>query len=232
MKIMRIHLNGAFCLLIALFNVPLGVARGQSPLAADLVENRIEMGRKTNVKTIWKSIEKNRSVRINRQGFGDTVGKTAIFLTEQDMISLEAAEANRRHQSLTVDDVSRWSLRGRTRVLLVAVAGGIYIANLPKWQAPAVHMTITVDGKEIQPESESNTGRSETRLGASQTGVVSRSGNLVTYTPLFESSIYDVARSRTWFSFNLPAAGSTFKVTVISSDGHEKSKEFSGAVLK
>jgi hypothetical protein len=40
----------------------------------------------------------------------------------------------------------------------------MYIANLPKWQAPAVHMTITADGTEIQPLSESATERSETKI--------------------------------------------------------------------
>jgi hypothetical protein len=205
---------------------------GQSFLSDDAIQKAIDSGRATKAQALWKSIEKNHAVRINRQSFADSVGKTAIFLADRDLIALAAADAARRHRVLSVDEVKQWPDFGATHVLLVAVAGGMYIANLPKWQAPAVHMTITVDGREIQPLSESATERSETTLFPSQTGVVSRSGNVVTYTRLYESALYDVAHSRTWFSFDIPPDGARLTVTVISADGHEKHKDFDASMLK
>jgi len=204
----------------------------QSSLSHDAIQKAIDSGRATKTQVIWKSIEKNHAVRINRQSFADTVGKTAIFLTDRDLIALAASDAARRHRILSVAEVKLWPNLGATHVLLVAEAGGMYIANLPKWQAPAVHMTITVDGREIQPLSESVTERSETKLFPSQTGVVSRSGNVVTYTPLYESAFYDVARSRTWFSFDIPPDATRLTVTVISAEGHEKHKDFDAFKLK
>lgn len=66
----------------------------------------------------------------------------------------------------------------------------------------------------------------------SQTGIVSHSGNVVTYTPLYESALYDVARSRTWFAFHIPPDAVRLTVTVISADGHEKHKEFESSKVK
>jgi hypothetical protein len=108
----------------------------------------------------------------------------------------------------------------------------MYIANIPKWQAPAVHMTVTADGTEIQPEVEAAGQRTETTILPSETGIVSRTGNVVTYTPLYQSAAYDVARSRTWFSFKLPQNAEKFTVTVISADGHEKHKDFDAAIIR
>lgn len=205
---------------------------GQISLSDEAIQKAIDSGRATNARALWKIVDKNHAVRINRQSFADSVGKRAIFLTDRDLIALAASEASRRHRILSVAEVKQWPNLGTTHVLLVAEAGGIYIANLPKWQAPAVHMTITVDGREIQPLSESATERTETQLLPSQTGVPSRSGNIVTYTPLYESAVYDVARSRTWFSFAIPPNAKTLMVTVISADGHEKHKDFDASMLK
>lgn len=204
----------------------------RSSLSDDAIQKALDSGSATTAQAVWKTIEKHHAVRINRQSFADSVGKTAVFLTDRDLITLAASEAARRHRGLTVGEVKRWSNLGTTHVLLVAVAGGIYVANLPKWQAPAVHMTITAVGREIQPLSESRTETRETQLFTGQTGVVTRSGNLVTYTPLYESALYDVARSRTWFSFDIPPDSVKLTVTVISADGHEKYKEFDPSVLK
>ncbi len=215
---------------ILLANV--SIVAGQNFLPDDGIQRAINLGRSTKTPALWKSIEKNHAVRINRQTFADTVGKTAIFLADRDIVAIAASDAARRHRSMTVDEVKQWPNLGAIHVLLVAEAGGMYIANLPKWQAPAVHMTITADGTEIQPLSESATERSETKLLPSQTGIVSRNGSVVTYTPLFESALYDVARSRTWFSFHIPPDAVHLTVTVISADGHEKHKEFDASKFK
>jgi hypothetical protein len=204
----------------------------QVSLSDDAIQKAIDSGSAQTAQAVWKTIEKHHAVRINRQSFADSVGKTAVFMTDRDLITLAASEAARRHRGLTVGEVKRWRNLGTTHILLVAVAGGIYVANLPKWQAPAVHMTITADGREIQPLSESATESRETRLFTRQTGVVTRSGSVVTYTPLYESALYDVARSRTWFSFDIPPDSKQLTVTVISADGHEKYKEFDPSILK
>jgi hypothetical protein len=207
-------------------------AAAQSPISDDVIQKYIDIGRASKTKAIWDGIEKHQSVRINRQGFGDTVGKTAVFLADKDLIALAAAEAVRRHQKLSVEYVRAWPALGTTRVLLIAVAGGMYIMNLPKWQAPAVHMTITADGEEIQPLSESGTAGEETKILPSQTGILSRNGATTTYTPLYESALYDVAKSQTWFSFRLPTDAKRLTVTVISADGHEKAKDFGPEVIR
>lgn len=190
------------------------------------------VGRATKTQPLWKGIEKNRSVRINRaSAFDDTVGKRAVFLTCRNLIVLTASDAARRHLMLSVDEVKQWPNLEATRVLLMAWANGVYAANLAKWQAPAVHMIVTADGHEIQPLSKSATTMSETRVLPSQTGVVSRSGNVVTYTPLNETALYDVASSRTWFSFKIPPDATSLIVTVISADGHEKRAEIETSKL-
>ncbi len=187
---------------------------GQNTLSDAAIQKAIDSGRTLKSQALWKNIEKSRSVRINRQTFADSVGKKAIFLTDQDLIALAASDAARRHRTLRVEEVKQWPNLGATHVILVAEAGGMYIANLPKWQAPAVHMTITADGNEIQPLSESDTERGESKLF------------------LNDSVIYDVAHSRTWFAFYIPPGAVSLTVTVISYDGHEKHKDFDAAVLK
>jgi hypothetical protein len=207
-----------------------GVCFGQVLTDAE-IQSAIDAGRSAKTRALWQRIEKRHSVRINRQAFVDTVGKTAIFLNDADLISLASSDAARRHQNFTVEDVKLWPNPGLTRVLLVAVAGGIYIANLPKWQAPAVHMTITADGNEIQPASESVTRSTETKVLPTEHGILTNSGGYTSYTPLYQSALYDVAKSRTWFSFALPKGAKSLRVTVISADGHEKFKDFDPAVL-
>lgn len=205
-------------------------APGQSLPDAE-IQSAINAGRAMKTKAAWGSIQKLHSLRINREGIGDSVGKTVVFMGYRSLVLLEAAEAARRHQTLSVVDVKNWPDSGATRILLIAQAGGIYIGNIPKWQAPAVHMTITADGVEIQPLSETGAGRSQTVIGASQTGLVSRNGPLATFTPLYESALYNEARSRTWFSFDIPQGAKHLTVTVISVDGHEKHKDFDSGLL-
>ena len=129
-------------------------------------------------------------------------------------------------------DVKQWPNMGAIHALLVVEATGMYKANMPKWQAPSVHMTITADGIEIQPTSETRGPNSETKIIPTEHGLITNNGGLTSYTPLYESSIYDVARSRTWFSFQLPATAKELRVTVISADGHEKSKDFDPSILQ
>lgn len=59
-------------------------------------------------------------------------------------------------------------------------------------------------------------------------GVVSRQGNVVTYTPLYRSAIYERASERAWFTFPaVPADIKNFTVTAISGEGKQKEKEVS-----
>lgn len=207
-------------------------ALGAQELSDADIQKAIDSGRKSTVKAIWSSIEKRQTVRINRSGFGDTVGKKAVFLTDSDTIAMAAADATRRHQVLSSATVRQWPNLGTVHVMLSAEASGIYAMNLPKWQAPAVHMTLTVDGVEIQPSEEGATERTETQILPTEHGIVTNQGGLTSYTPLYQTAIYDVARSNTWFAFAVPDGAGPIRVTVISADGHEKSKEFDGAILK
>jgi hypothetical protein len=196
------------------------------------IQSAIDSGRGVESKKLWKSIEKHRGVKINGYSIGgDTVAKRAVFMTPADVIAFAASDAKRRHQILTLDTVKGWPDLGATRVMLTAEATGMYKMNLPKWQAPAVHMTITADGTELQPVSEGATKRTDTTIGATEHGIVTNNHGLTTYTPLYQSALYDVAQSRTWFSFYIPAAAESLKVTVISADGHEKSKNFGMEIL-
>jgi hypothetical protein len=79
----------------------------------------------------------------------------------------------------------------------------------------------------------------EKRAGASDSvsvlpqehGVVSRQGNMVTYTPLYRSAIYERASERAWFTF--PALSidvKTFTVIAISGEGKQKEKDVDNPV--
>ena len=57
-------------------------------------------------------------------------------------------------------------------------------------------------------------------------GVVSRRGNVVAYTPLYRSAIYERASERAWFTLPVISADvSTFTVVAISGEGKQKEKE-------
>jgi hypothetical protein len=128
-------------------------------------------------------------------------------------------------------EVKSWPGLGTTHVLLKAMSGGLFAANLSKWQAPAVHMILTADGVEIQPLSEGRTETSRLTILPTEHGIATSNHGITSYTPLYETAIYDMTTSRTWFAFDVPPHPSFLSVTVISSDGHEKNKEVPLAVL-
>lgn len=206
---------------------------GSDLLSDKEIQKAIDLGRATEVRAVWKSIQKNHLVRINRpavSAFGDIVGKRAIFLNDRDLVVLAASDTSRRHHVLTIAEVRQWRSLGATHVLLVAEGSGD--TDLSKWRAPAVHMTITADGREIQPLSESITESSQTEIISGENGLVSRSGNVATYTPLYQPPFGEPNFSCTWFSFNIPPGAENLTITVISKDGHEKHADFSASMLR
>jgi hypothetical protein len=194
------------------------------------IKQAIEAGQKAKAKDIWKSVEKNRTVKIH--AIGDTVAKRVCFLTDADAIALASSDATRRHQVLTIEKVREWPDLGSIHALLIAQTSGIYVMNLPKWQAPAVHMIITADGREIQPESEGATKSEETKILPTEHGIVTNSAGVTSYTPLYQTAAYDLAKSNTWFAFKLPKGARTLRVTVISADGHEHHEDFDPKILR
>jgi hypothetical protein len=123
------------------------------------IQTAIDTGRASDAKSIWKAIEKRRTVKINGYSIGgDTVAKKAVFMTPSDVIAFAAADTKRRHQKISVEMVRAWPDAGSTRVMLTAEASGMYKMNLPKWQSPEVHITITADGNEIAPRGPSPSG--------------------------------------------------------------------------
>jgi hypothetical protein len=77
--------NGMRKLLIA--GMFYGTMLGQ--LSDTGIQSAFDVGHKTNVKDLWKSIEKTRTVKINGARIGgDTVAKRAVFLTPIDAIAL------------------------------------------------------------------------------------------------------------------------------------------------
>jgi hypothetical protein len=57
-------------------------------------------------------------------------------------------------------------------------------------------------------------------------GVISRQGDLVAYTSLYRTALYERASERAWFTFPmLSAEVKTFTVIAISGEGKQKEKE-------
>lgn len=198
------------------------------------IETAIAGGTSRPFSKIWKDVEKEHEVRVNRAGIGDTVGKTLFFLTPSAAISLEAAERKRRHQSFTVEEAKQNHSDETVQVLLKVEATGMYAMNVVKWQAPAVHMTLTLDGNELQPVREATHSETSRQvLGEQQHGILHSDGSgNISYTPTYTTAIYDMTHSSTWFRFAVPEDVKKASVTVISSDGHEKHKEFDPAILR
>jgi hypothetical protein len=202
------------------------------------IQAAIERGfEQPNTEKLFKQIEKRHTLRINRGGIGDTVGKSLVFVSDLDWVSILSSEAHRRHMPVTVAGVKAAIIRGVpvlgiTRVLLVSQTTDMYADNLPKWSAPRVQVLLTVDGHEIQPFNQSGPHDSETSWGKTEHGVVTNNGGFVSYTPLYTSSLYDMLHSSAWFLFQLPENASAYSATVISGDGHEKHKEFSADLLR
>jgi hypothetical protein len=172
-------------------------------------------------------------VRVNRAGappFGDAVGKRVIFINDRDLIALAASDTSRRHHILTIAEVRQWPSLGITHVLLAAETSSD--TDISKWRAPVVHVTITADGREIQPLSESITESTQTEIAPGENSLVSRSGNVATYTSLYHPPFGEPNYSCTWFSFDIPPSAEYLTVTVISADGHEKHVDLSASKIR
>ena len=105
----------------------------ESLLSDAAIQQAIDAGCASKVKAIWSGIEKRHPLRVNRQGFGDTVGKTAIFPGDKDLIELAASEAARRHQTLSVTDVKNWPGLGANRCIGLPGTRELrdYVVDLP-----------------------------------------------------------------------------------------------------
>jgi len=150
------------------------------------------------------------------------------MLSDLDRITLESAEAKRQLRDITVDDIRKSLPFGVMEVLLEANCyNNMYAGSLTKWgPSGGVHVVLKVEGKVIQP-LEKRAGQNDSAAVLPQEhGVVSRHGNMVTYTPLYRSAIYERASERAWFTF--PSQSSDVKkfiVIAISGEGKQKERE-------
>ncbi len=192
------------------------------------IQAAMERGKNTPAKKLWAEIKKNQQVRINRAGFGDPIEKKVLILTDLDRVSLEAAEAKRQLREMSVEDIRRNLPFGVMEILLEASCyNNMYASSLPKWGPNGgVHVVLKVGDKVIQP-LEKRAGRADAvSVLPQEHGIVSQQGNMVTYTPLYRSAIYERASERAWFTFPaLSANVKTFTVTAISGEGKQREKE-------
>lgn len=185
---------------------------------------------------LMKQIKKDHTVRLTRGGFHDPVAKKVTFILDTDYVALLASEAHRRHIRATVEGIKTAQITGGpilgvTRVLLQTDAVRNDSSSLADWSAPYVGLILTADGKQLRPLDSSGSEISETSFGKTEHGYLSDFGGFVSYTPLYTSALYDMIHSHTWFMFKLPYNADRYTVTVISGDGHEKSKDFGPEVL-
>ena len=192
------------------------------------IQASMDRGKATPAKKLWEEIKKKQQFRINRAGFGDPIEKKVLILSDLDRVALEAAEAKRQLREISVDDIKKNIQLGVMDVLLEAnVYNNLYAGSLPKWgPSGGVHVVLKVDGKVIQP-LEVKAGQSDAvSVLPQEHGIVSQQGNLVTYTPLYRTAIYERASERAWFTFPaLSADVKKFTVTAISGEGKQKEKE-------
>lgn len=194
------------------------------------IQQAINLGFNSKLNALWKGIKKHRSLTIT-SGWppGDTVTKKVVFVTDLDRVALTAAERKRRLQPFTVAEARQACVFGTVDVRLQASANGVYQMNVTKWAAPLVYMVLRIGDRVVQPLSEAGT-TNHVEIPFSQTGVVSQSGNAVTYTPLYQTYLYDNTAATTWFAFPKPTED--FEVVVISADGHSKEKSASLDLVK
>jgi hypothetical protein len=207
-------------------------ALAQSPSDAD-IQAAMERGRTTPAKKLWDEIKKKQQVRMNRAGFGDPIEKKVLLLSDRDRIALEAAEAKRQLREISIDDIKNNLPLGVMDVLLEANCyNNMYAGSLPKWgPGGGVHVVLKVGDKVIQPLEKRAGASDSVSVLPQEHGVVSRQGNMVTYTPLYRSAIYERASERAWFTFSVLSADvSTFTVVAISGEGKQKEKEVENPV--
>ena len=199
----------------------------QTPTDAD-IQAAMERGRNTPAKKLWEEIKKNQQVRINRAGFGDPIEKKVLMLTDLDRVALEAAEAKRQLREISIEDIKKNLPFGVMEVLLEANCyNNLYAGSLPKWGPNGgVHVVLKVGDKVIQPLEKKAGPADAVSVLPQEHGIVSRQGDVVTYTPLYQSAIYERASERAWFAFPLLLPDvKKFTVVVISGEGKQKEKE-------
>jgi hypothetical protein len=214
-------------LLIMLFVLSGSVLFAQGPSDAE-IQTALERGQNTPAKKLWSEIRKNHEYRITRAGL-DPIEKKVVLLSDLDRISLEAAEAKRQlRNNFSVEDIKNNLPLGVLEVLLEANCyNSMYAGSLPKWgPAEGVHLVLKVNETVVQP-IEKKTGKSDAvSILPQQHGVVTKQGNAVTYTPLYQTAIYERSTLRSWFTFpQQPSTVKSFVVTAISGDGKQKEKE-------
>ena len=201
------------------------LAQGPSDAA---IQAAVERGKTVPAKKLWDEIKNKSQFRINRAGFGDPIEKKVLVLSDLDRVALEVAEAKRQLREVSVDDIKRNLRFGVLDVLLEAsVYNSLYAGSLPKWGPNGgVHVVLKVGDKVIQPLQEKAGQADAVSVLPQEHGIVSQQGNVVTYTPLYRSAIYERASERAWFTFPAVSADvKTFTVIAISGEGKQKQKE-------
>jgi hypothetical protein len=174
--------------------VVIGGSLADSPSDAD-IQAAMERGKAISAKKLWEEIRKKQQIRLNRAGLADPIEKKVLILSDLDRIALEAAEAKRQLRQLSVDDIRRNVPLGVMEVLLEANCyNNMYAGSLPKWgPRGCVHLVLKIGDKVIQP-LEKTAGESDAvSVMTQEHGVLSHQGNMVTYTPLYRSAIYERA---------------------------------------
>ncbi len=199
------------------------------------IEAAMKRGAETSGKRLWDEIKKKQQFRINRAGFGDPIEKKITVLKAPDRIALEAANAKRQMRRLTIEEVKAHFPLGVVEVLVEANCyNNLYAGSLPAWGPEGgVHLVLKVGQQVIQP-SEERTGRSDAiSILPQEHGFVTAQGNVVTYTPLYRSAIYERASQRAWFTFpEPPDTSERITVVVISGSGKIKEKELDASVFR
>jgi hypothetical protein len=229
---MRLFLLIVLCIL-ALASGKCGAAVVTLELSDEQIVQAIHRGESTDVKKLWKQIQKAKYVRINRPTFGDVVMKAVTFIGDADRIALIANDRRRRLQNgLTVTEVRSSVPFGFIEVRLDSIATGIYAPKTAKWSAPVVDMVLKADGVIIQPEEEM-AGETHTVSGGRQEiGILQRSGPIITYTPIYAAGIYDSSVVASWFKFPAIAPPNSLVVMVISGEGKVREKTLDPKVLR
>lgn len=198
------------------------------------IEAAMKLGAQVGAKKLWADIKKKQQFRINRAGFGDPVEKKITIIKDADRIALEAAEAKRQMRILTIEEVRAHVLLGVVEVLVEANCyNNLYAGSLASWGPEGgVHLVLKIGDQIIQP-IEKRAGQADAIAVLPQEhGLITASGNAVTYTPLYRSAIYERASQRAWFTFaNLSEGAERVTVTVISGSGKTKEKELDRTVF-
>lgn len=199
------------------------------------IEAAIKRGAETNAKKLWNQLKKKQEFRINRAGFGDPIEKKILILKDTDRIALEAADAKRQMRQVTVEEIRKRVPLGVVEILVEANCyNHLYVGSLPAWGPEGgVHLVLSFGQQVIQPWEKRVGGADAVSLLPQEHGLVTGQGNVLTYTPLYRSALYERASQRTWFMFpTLPDDAEHVIVTVISGSGKIKQKDLDADVFK